>query len=67
MTAKRLGTTIRRLRQAQKLTPRELGKKAKVSSTYVALIEAGERKNPSIRIAKHLAKALGVPITALLE
>jgi transcriptional regulator with XRE-family HTH domain len=33
---------------------------AKVSRAYVAVLEAGHRKNPSPEILKRLAKALGV-------
>ena len=31
------------------------------------MIETGVRKNPSLAILKRLAKALGVPVAALLE
>jgi XRE family transcriptional regulator of biofilm formation len=58
---------ITKLREGQRLTQRELAKKAKVTAAYVAMIETGVRKNPSLAILKRLAKALGVPVTALLE
>ena len=58
---------ITTLREAQGLTQRDLAKKAKVTAAYVAMIETGVRKNPSLAILKRLAKALGVPVTALLE
>jgi transcriptional regulator with XRE-family HTH domain len=35
--------------------------------SYLALLETGDRKNPSLDVLKRLAKALGVPVTALLE
>jgi transcriptional regulator with XRE-family HTH domain len=44
-----------------------LAKKAKVTAAYVAMIETGVRKNPSLAILKRLAKALGVPVTELLS
>jgi transcriptional regulator with XRE-family HTH domain len=31
------------------------------------MLEAGKRKNPSLPVLKRLAKALGVPVTELLE
>lgn len=38
-----------------------------MTAAYAAMIETGVRKNPSLAILKRLAKALGVPVTALLE
>jgi len=58
---------IATLREARGLTQRDLAKKAKVTASYVAMIETGVRKNPSLVVLKRLAKALGVPVTALLE
>ena len=44
----------------------QLAKRAKVSRAYVAVLEAGHRKNPSPEILKRLAKALGVSLGDLL-
>ena len=38
-----------------------------MTKPYVSMIESGERKRPSLPVLKRLAKALGVPVTALLE
>ena len=43
-----------------------LAKRAKVSRGYLAALEAGHKKNPSLAVLQRLAKALGVPVTALL-
>jgi transcriptional regulator with XRE-family HTH domain len=43
-----------------------LAKRAKLHRVYVAQIE-GQRKTPSLAALERLAKALGVPVTALLE
>ena len=68
MTAKkRIGTVIKRLREARRLTQQELAKKARVSQAHLSRLETGERADPGISILKRLAKALGVPVTALLE
>jgi XRE family transcriptional regulator, master regulator for biofilm formation len=67
MSPQRLSVVIAKLREGQGLTQRDLAKKAKVTAAYVAMIETGVRKNPSLAILKRLAKALGVPVTALLE
>ena len=49
------------------MTQKELAKAAKVTRSYIAVLEAGHRKNPSLAILKRLAKALRVPVTQLLE
>ena len=33
---------------------------------YIAQLEMGLRKNPSLKVLKKLARALGVPVTELL-
>ena len=58
---------ITTLRERQGLTQRDLAKKAQVTAAYVAMIETGVRKNPSLAILKRLAKALGVSVAALVE
>ena len=45
---------------------RELAKKAKVPPGYLAELEAGLKKNPSLAVLRKLAKARGVPVTELL-
>ena len=52
--------------RGQRMTQEKLAKRAKVSRGYLAAIEAGHRKNPSLAVVKRLAKALGVPVTELL-
>jgi transcriptional regulator with XRE-family HTH domain len=58
---------LRRLRGSKKLTQVELAKRAKIARGYLADIEAGHRTNPSVPVLKRLAKALRVPVAALLE
>ncbi len=58
---------LKELREAKGLTQEELAKKAKVTRPYLTMLETGARKNPSLAILKRLAKALGVPVTELLE
>ena len=58
---------LTRLREPKALTQRELSKRAKVTGAYVSQLESGVRKNPSLPVLKRLARALGVPVTALLE
>ena len=58
---------LRDLRRAKKLTQVELSKRAGVTQGYLASLEGGLKKNPSLTILKRLAKALGVPVAELLE
>jgi XRE family transcriptional regulator of biofilm formation len=55
------------LRETKSLTQIELAKRAKVSQGYLAAIERGLKRNPSLEVLQRLAKALGVSVTALLE
>jgi transcriptional regulator with XRE-family HTH domain len=64
MSPKRLATVITKLRGRE--TQEALAKRAKVSRSYLAAIEAGHKKNPSLVVLQKLAKALGVPVAELL-
>jgi transcriptional regulator with XRE-family HTH domain len=57
---------IQTLREAKGMTQRALAKQAGVTPGYVAQLEMGARKNPSLEVLRRLAKALGVPVTELL-
>jgi transcriptional regulator with XRE-family HTH domain len=61
-----MGQRVKRLREAREWSQPDLAKRAKVSQAYIAELERGTKRNPSVRIAVRLAKALGVPVTALL-
>jgi XRE family transcriptional regulator, master regulator for biofilm formation len=62
----RLGTVIRTLRKGKGLSQVEVAKRAKVARPYLIRLESGQQRNPSLVVLKRLAKALGVPVTALL-
>ena len=66
MPPKQLGMTLRRIRQAKGLSQEALAKKARLTRVYVNNLEAG-KYDPTVGVLKRLAKALGVPVTALLE
>jgi transcriptional regulator with XRE-family HTH domain len=57
---------LKERREGLGLTREQLAKKAKVTTAYVSMMEAGKRKNPSLDVLRKLAKALGVPVTELL-
>jgi len=63
----RIGRMIKRLRERREWSQPELAKRAKVSQAYLAEIERGTKTNPSLPVLRRLAKALGVPVTELLE
>ena len=56
---------VRRTRLAQSLSQEDLGTRAGLDRTYISGIERGIR-NPSLRSAERIAKALGVALHELL-
>jgi transcriptional regulator with XRE-family HTH domain len=67
MSPKRLSTVIRRLRTGKGISQRDLAAKVGVKGAYIAQLETGARKNPSLDVLKRIAKHLGVTVTELLE
>jgi transcriptional regulator with XRE-family HTH domain len=67
MAGKRIGTVLKALREAKDMTQVELASKAKISQGYLARLEGGEKTNPSLDILQRLARALGVPLSDLLQ
>lgn len=59
-----LGRAIRALRRERKVTQRELAKRAKVHSTWISRLEAGDYE-PSFSSIVKLTTALGIPFTTL--
>lgn len=57
---------LRKLRQTKRLTQDALAKKARISRVYVNNLEAG-KYDPTVSVAKRIARALGVPVRELLE
>jgi transcriptional regulator with XRE-family HTH domain len=57
---------LKERREQVGLTREQLARKARVTTAYVSMMEAGKRKNPSLAVLDRLAKALGVPVTELL-
>ena len=65
----RFGQYLRRLREAKGLSVRKAAKKARISDSYLGLLERGKRKNvPGGRILAALATVYGVdPEEMLME
>jgi len=58
------GAAIKAIREAQRSSLRNLAERARISHSYLAQIERGER-SARHRIVHQIAQALGVPITAI--
>jgi transcriptional regulator with XRE-family HTH domain len=61
-----MGARLKRLRVTKKMSQAALAKRAGLTREYVNKLEAG-KQDPSLTTISALAKALGVPVTALLE
>ena len=62
-----LGRTVKQLRNARKLSVRDLAAKAGVSKTTVNEIETGKELNPTRGTLTGIAAALSVPVGLLLQ
>lgn len=67
MTRQRFDAMLRKLREAKDLTQVELAKRAGIPQGYLAQLEGGTKKNPSLDVLRRLAKALRVKVGELLE
>jgi transcriptional regulator with XRE-family HTH domain len=65
-TLRQMGVRIRKLREARGMSQAVLAKKARITREYVNKLEAG-RYDPTVGVLTKLARALGVPVTELLE
>ena len=61
------GRMLRTLRQERGWGVRELAEKSSVPAGYISELENGRKANPGLDVLRRLAKALGVPVTELLE
>ena len=66
-----LGVRIKKLRTDRGLTQAALAEKVRISRVHLANIESPDRaahhRTPSLATLERLARALGVPVTDLLE
>ena len=61
-----MGKRLKRLRVGKDMSQAALAKRAGLTREYVNKLEAG-KQDPSLSTLNALAKALGVPVAALLE
>lgn len=59
-------TKIKKARLAQGINQIQLAEKAEIAQAYLSEIETG-KAIPSIHVYRRLSKALGVPMTELLD
>ena len=62
-----LGRRLRDLRRQHGLTQVQQAQKAHLSQAYIAKLETQVKANPSLAILQRLAKALGVPVSELVD
>lgn len=67
MSPRKLSRVIKTLRDDKGWSQRKLAAETEVTDAYIAQLETGKRKNPSLDVLKRLARALRVPVTDLLE
>ncbi len=65
-TRKQLAMRLRKAREGTGLTQVIVAKKARITRQYLYKLEAG-KADPTVAVLQRLAKALGVPVTELLE
>ncbi len=58
---------LRTLRHKRGLTQVELAERVGITQAYIARLETGAKKNPSLRLLDRLAKALKVMVGELVE
>lgn len=60
-----VGSNIRRIRQDARLSQEELAEAAGINRTYLSQLENG-RSSPTLDVLERIARALDVPISALI-
>lgn len=63
---RRVGLTIKRLRNEEKWSQEELAERAKLHRTYISQVERGV-KNATLISLENIANALGVTVATLVE
>jgi XRE family transcriptional regulator of biofilm formation len=61
-----IGQTVRRRRRRRGLSQAELARRARISQPYLCRLESGLQRNPTVAVLTRLAKALDLPVLALL-
>ena len=67
MSMKRLAMNAKTLRRQRGLNQTELAKRVGVTQAYIAMLEKGDKVNPTLVLLTKLAKALKVSVAELVE
>ena len=67
MPTRKLGETVRALRENKGLTQGQLAERAQIALSYVTTIEGGQPGSPPRQILERLARALDVTTKKLLD
>ena len=62
-----LSKRLRAVRKKKGMTQVDLARLVRVRQSYIASLETGAKKNPSLALLGRLAKALDVPVARLLD
>ena len=65
MARETLGEAVRRLREAKGWSQRDLAATALVTGDYVATLETGATRRPSVVVLRRFERALGTPFGTL--
>ncbi|MBI2254733.1 MAG: helix-turn-helix transcriptional regulator [Proteobacteria bacterium] len=63
---RRVGLNTRKFREERDLSQEELAFESGIHRTYISGVERGVR-NPTVTVLQRIAKALKVPVAALLD
>jgi transcriptional regulator with XRE-family HTH domain len=66
LAKRRVGETLKRLREARAFTQEELADRAGLHRVYVTQLEIGVKTNPRLDTLERLAKVLRVTVAELL-
>jgi transcriptional regulator with XRE-family HTH domain len=61
-----IGRAIKLCRNQRGINQSELAEDSHLSTSYISLLERGEREDPSLSILESIASALEIPISVLL-
>lgn len=65
--SEKFATSLKYWREKRGLSLQEIADMTGVSTSYINRLEMGLRKAPSVPIANKIAKALGIPLSTLLD
>ena len=67
MSARILAMKLKTLRRQRGLNQTALAKKVGITQAYIAMLEKGEKVNPTLAMLQRLARALKVRVAELVE